>query len=271
MLKKIHKAAKVIEEACGRAEIGIVLGSGLGDFAKTLKDGTSVPYGDIPGFPESTVPGHAGMWHGGKLHGKRVYLMQGRFHFYEGYDLAEVTLPIRVMAELGVKVLILTNAAGGVNLGYKAGDLMQITDFINLAGQNPLRGPNLDTFGPRFPDMTYAYDRDLAALAHQKAGELGIGLHNGVYCWMSGPCYETPAEIRMARILGADAVGMSTVPETIVARHCGMRVLGLSLITNMAAGVLDAPLDHQEVMAMGEKAKGTFSALLDAILKDVNP
>ncbi len=269
MLKKIHKAARVLEEACGRAEIGVILGSGLGEYAKALKDKESIPYSDIPGFPESTVPGHAGVWHTGMLHGKRVCMMQGRFHAYEGYDLDEVTLPVRAMALLGVKTLIVTNAAGGVNLGFQPGDLMQITDYINFSGRNPLRGPNLDEFGPRFPDMTYAFDRDLAALAHQKADELGVRLQKGVYCWFNGPCFETPAEIRMARILGVDAVGMSTVPETIVARHCGMRVLGLSCITNMAAGVLDAPLNHEEVMATGELVKDTFRALVDAVIRDM--
>jgi purine-nucleoside phosphorylase len=269
MLKKIHKAAKVMEEACGRADIGIILGSGLGDYAKSLADKRSLSYGDIPGFPESTVPGHAGVWHTGKLHGRSVCMMQGRFHAYEGYDLKEVTLPVRVMALLGVKTLIVTNAAGGVNLDFQPGDLMQITDYINFSGRNPLCGPNLDEFGPRFPDMTYAYDLDLAALARKKAQELNIRLQKGVYCWFNGPCYETPAEIRMARILGADAVGMSTVPETIVARHCGMRVLGLSCITNMAAGILDAPLDHVEVMAAGERVKDTFKALIDAVIGEL--
>lgn len=269
MLKKIHKAAKVIEEACGKAEIGIILGSGLGDFAKTLDDFRSLSYSDIPGFPESTVPGHAGVWHTGRLHGKSVCMMQGRFHAYEGYDLEEVTLPVRVMALLGVKTLIVTNAAGGVNLDFQPGDLMQITDYINFSGRNPLRGPNLDEFGPRFPDMTYAYDRELAALAHRHAQELNIRLQRGVYCWFGGPCYETPAEIRMARILGADAVGMSTVPETIVARHCGMRVLGLSCITNMAAGILGVPLDHKEVVAAGDRVKDTFKALIDAVISEL--
>jgi purine-nucleoside phosphorylase len=269
MLKKIHKAAKVIEETCGRADIGIILGSGLGDFAKSMNDFKSISYIDIPGFPESTVPGHAGVWHTGKLHGKSVCMMQGRFHAYEGYDLEEVTLPVRVMALLGVKTLIVTNAAGGVNLDFQPGDLMQITDYINFTGRNPLRGPNLDEFGPRFPDMTYAYDRDLAALAQRRAQELNIRLQKGVYCWFNGPCYETPAEIRMARVLGADAVGMSTVPETIVARHCGMKVLGLSCITNMAAGILDTKLNHEDVMAAGERVKDTFKALIDAVIGEM--
>ena len=269
MMQKIQAAAQAIQKACGRAEIGVVLGSGLGEYAQSLQNAKSIAYSKIPGFPPSTVPGHAGVLHAGELHGKRVFLMQGRFHAYEGHSLEDVTLPIRAMALLGVKTLILTNAAGGVNLDFGPGDLMQITDFINFSGLNPLRGPNLEAFGPRFPDMTYAYDRDLAALAHTKAKELGIRLQKGVYCWFNGPCFETPAEIRMARIIGADAVGMSTVPETIVARHCGMRVLGLSCITNMAAGILPAPLSHEEVMAVGEQVKGTFRSLLDAVISDV--
>ncbi len=269
MLKKIHKAAKVIEEACGRADIGVILGSGLGEYAKALQNVKSLPYSEVPGFPESTVPGHAGVWHTGTLHGKAVCMMQGRFHAYEGYGMEDVTMPVRVMSLLGVKTLIVTNAAGGVNLDFHPGDLMQITDFINFSGLNPLRGPNLDEFGSRFPDMTRAYDRNLAELAHQKATEMNIQLQKGVYCWFNGPCFETPAEIRMARILGADAVGMSTVPETIVARHCGMRVLGFSCITNMAAGIMDQPLDHEEVIATGERVKDTFRALIDAVIKDM--
>ena len=186
---------------------------------------------------------------------------------YDSGNMDDVTLPVRVMQKLGVQTLVVTNAAGGVNLNFQAGDLMLITDFINFAGRNPLIGPNLDAFGPRFPDMSRALDRDLQALAKQTAEELGITLREGVYCWLTGPTYETPAEIRMVRTLGADAVGMSTVPEIIVGKHGGMRVLGMSCITNMAAGVLDAPLNHQEVMEMGNKVKGTFRALLDGVIR----
>ncbi len=193
--------------------------------------------------------------------------MQGRFHAYEGYPLSEVTLPIRAMQMLGVKTLIVTNAAGGVNLSFQPGDLMQITDFINLAGQNPLTGPNLDDFGPRFPDMTRAYDRQLGELLQSVASQKGIALQKGVYCWFSGPCYESPAEIKMARIIGGVAVGMSTVPETMVARHGGMRVVGISCITNMAAGILDTPLSHEDVVAVSGRVKDTFRSLVDGLIQ----
>ena len=266
-LDKINAAAAAIEAACGRAEIAVILGSGLGGYVDALENATRLPYADIPGFPVSTVPGHAGCWWVGTLHGKRVYMMQGRFHSYEGYDQQTVTLPIRVMAKLGVQTLVVTNASGGVNLSFAPGDLMLITDFINLTGKNPLTGPNLDEFGPRFPDMSRAYDRDLQKLALSTAQQLSIPLQQGVYCWLNGPCFETPAEIRMARIIGADAVGMSTVPETIVARHCGMKVLGLSCITNMAAGILDQPLNHEEVMETGNRVKDTFRRLVDGVIE----
>ena len=265
--EKINLAATAIERACGSAEIAVVLGSGLGDYVEALSDVRAIDYKDIPHFPVSTVAGHKGRWYTGTLHGKRVCMMQGRFHAYEGYDLADVTMPIRVMQKLGVKTVILTNAAGGVNLDFHAGDLMLINDFINLSGKNPLTGPNLDEYGARFPDMTYSLDRELQALTLATAGKLGVPLQQGVYCWLNGPTYETPAEIRMTRILGADAVGMSTVPEIIVARNSGMKTVGISCITNMAAGVLDQPLNHAEVMEMGNKVKGTFRALLDAMIE----
>lgn len=266
-LEDIEAAAKAIEKKCGKADIAVVLGSGLGDYAEALTDAEHLDYKDIPHFPVSTVPGHKGRWHTGMLHGKRVCMMQGRFHAYEGYDMRDVTMPVRVMQKLGVKTLIVTNAAGGVNLNFHAGDLMLINDVINLSGKNPLTGPNLDDFGPRFPDMSRALDRDYQALALATAEKLNIPLQQGVYCWLNGPTFETPAEIRMVRTLGADAVGMSTVPEIIVARHGGMRVLGVSCITNMAAGVLDQPLNHEEVMAMGDKVQGTFRALLDGVIE----
>ncbi len=266
-LKRIHKAAEVIEAACGRADIGVILGSGLGDYADALENRKSIAYKDIPGFPVSTVAGHAGMWHTGDLHGKRVCMMQGRFHGYEGYKMTDVTLPVRVMKALGVKTLIVTNAAGGVNTDFASGALMLITDHINLSGKNPLIGPNLDSFGPRFPDMTYAYDREYQALARNVAQGQGLELREGVYCWLNGPCYETPAEIRMVRMLGADAVGMSTAPEVIVARQEGLRVLGFSCITNMAAGILDQPLNHAEVMETGNRVKGAFRALVDGVIE----
>ena len=262
----INNAVRAIEEACGKAEIAVILGSGLGGYVEALEDARSISYEDIPGFPVSTVPGHAGRWWVGTLHGKRVYMMQGRFHSYEGYDQQTVTLPIRVMSKLGVKTLVVTNASGGVNTSFEPGDLMLIEDFINLSGKNPLTGPNLDEFGPRFPDMCHAYDVELKKLTVKVAGELGIKLQQGVYCWMNGPTFESPAEIRMARVIGADAVGMSTVPETIVARHCGMDVLGFSCITNMAAGILDQPLNHEEVMETGNRVKDTFRALVDGVI-----
>ena len=260
-------AAQAIEAECGKAEIAVILGSGLGDYVNALEDAKYLDYKDIPGFPVSTVAGHAGRWWVGTLHGKRVYMMQGRFHSYEGYDLWTVTLPIRVMSKLGVKKLIVTNAAGGVNVEYKPGDLMLISDFINMSGKNPLTGPNLEEYGHRFPDMTYAYSVELKKLTVDVAKEMGIKLQQGVYCWLNGPTYETPSEIRMVRTLGADAVGMSTVPETIVGRHCGMEVLGISCITNMAAGILDQPLNHEEVMETGLRVKDTFRTLIDGVIK----
>ena len=261
------QCANHIREAVGEAEIGVILGSGLGDYAEALEDAKYIDYKEIPGFPQSTVPGHAGRWWTGTLHGKRVCMMQGRFHAYEGYELEQVTMPVRIMKLLGVKTLIVTNAAGGVNLDFNPGDLMIITDCINFSGKNPLTGPNIDEFGPRFPDMSRAYDRDLMALCESQAAKLGIDtIRSGVYMWFNGPCFETPAEIRFARTVGADAVGMSTVPETIIARHCGMRVLGVSCITNMAAGILDQPLNHQEVMEVGNRVKSTFRSLLDATI-----
>ena len=266
-MQKLHTAADYIREHVGEADVGVILGSGLGDYVEALEDAKYVDYKDIPGFPHSTAPGHAGRWWVGKLHGKRVCMMQGRFHAYEGWSMEEVTMPVRVMSLLGVKSLFVTNAAGGVNLNYSQGCLMIISDFINMSGKNPLTGPNLSEFGVRFPDMSHAYDLDLIALCEKQAEKLGVSVEKGVYMWMNGPTYETPAEIRMARILGADAVGMSTVPETIVARHCGIRVLGVSCITNMAAGILDQLLDEQEVIDTAARVKGTFRALLDATIE----
>lgn len=266
-MKKIETAVSVIRDACGVAEIGIILGSGLGEYVEALEDVKTIPYCDIPGFPASTVPGHAGVWYTGSLMGKRVIMMRGRFHYYEGYSLKDVTLPVRVMQTLGVKTLIVTNAAGGVNMSYSPGDLMMISDIINMSGANPLFGKNMDAFGPRFSDMSKALDPEYRAIARECAKKLSITLHEGVYTQMTGPCFETPAEIRMLRTMGSDAVGMSTVPEIIVARHGSMRVLGISCITNMAAGILDQPLNHEEVMETGERVKDTFRALLDAIIE----
>ena len=266
-MQRINNAAEAVKKAIGTAEIAVILGSGLGDFGNDLSNAREISYADIPGFPHTTVKGHAGKLICGELAGKTVMMMSGRFHSYEGHPMEDVTLPIRVMSKLGVKYLIVTNAAGGVNLSFSAGCLMMLTDFINLAGKNPLVGENLDEFGPRFPDMSNAYDKNLRALALACAEELKIDLQQGVYCWMSGPCYETPAEIRMCRTLGADAVGMSTVPETIVAVHSGIKVLGVSCITNMAAGVLDQPINHEEVMETGRRVRGEFAALLTKFIE----
>lgn len=266
-MKRIDEAAAKVLDVCGKADIGVILGSGLGDYAEALEDAVKLPYSEIPGFPRSTVAGHAGMWCCGTLYGKRVVMMQGRFHYYEGYGMKDVTLPVRVMQKIGVKTLIVTNAAGGVNLGYHPGELMVIGDIFSMTAQNPLIGPNLDAFGPRFPDMSCAFDKELRALAHECANEQGFALREGVYAQMTGPTYETPAEIRMLRTLGADAVGMSTVPEVIVARHGGMRVLGISCITNMAAGILDQPLNHAEVTETANRVKGQFKNLLDRIIE----
>lgn len=269
MLQRIEKAACLVENAIGKAEVAIILGSGLGDYANELKEAKTLKYSDIPGFPQSTVQGHVGQFISGWLMGKRVLMMQGRFHAYEGYSLSDVTLPVRVMARMGIRKLIVTNACGGVNADFKPGDLMIIKDFINFAGMNPLEGKNLDEFGPRFPDMTHALSRKFISLAKDKAISNGLDVKEGVYCWFRGPNYETPAEIRMARIIGADAVGMSTVPEILVARHSGLETLGISCITNMAAGMLDQPLDHNEVVKAGIRVRDDFKRFLNAIIKDI--
>ena len=266
-MKRIDEAAAKVLAVCGKADIGVILGSGLGDYAEALEDAVKLPYSEIPGFPRSTVAGHAGMWCCGTLYGKRVVMMQGRFHYYEGYGMKDVTLPVRVMQKIGVTTRIVTTAAGGVNLGDPPGERRVIGDRFSLTAQNPLIGPNLDAFGPRFPDMSCAFDKELRALAHECANEQGFALREGVYAQMTGPTYETPAEIRMLRTLGADAVGMSTVPEVIVARHGGMRVLGISCITNMAAGILDQPLNHAEVTETANRVKGQFRNLLDRIIE----
>jgi len=268
-MQKIHAAAEAVLAAIGPADIAVVLGSGLGDYDASLTDVREISYADIPHFPESTVPGHAGKLLSGNLFGKRVMMMSGRFHAYEGYDLKDITRPVRVMAKIGVKALILTNAAGAVNTGFYPGELMLISDHLNLSGKNPLTGPNLDEFGTRFPDMSNVYDKDLRMLAQRVAAREGITLREGVYTMFLGPCYETPAEVRMARILGGDAVGMSTVPEATAAVHSGMKVLGISCLTNMAAGILEQPLSHQEVMETGAKARSTFRKVLDGVIAEM--
>jgi len=246
--------------------IGLILGSGLGVLADEIEQPVVIPYGDIPGFTQSTVVGHKGQLVIGKLDGKQVVAMQGRFHYYEGHGLDAVTFPIRVMKLIGVETIVVTNAAGGINESYRAGDLMLIKDHLNLTFRNPLIGPNDDQLGVRFPDMSEAYSKALRDLAKSVAQEQGITLQEGVYAGLLGPSYETPAEIRMLRVLGGDAVGMSTVPEVIVARHMNMQVLGISCISNMAAGILEQPLSHDEVMETTEKVKATFLSLVHGIV-----
>ena len=250
-------------------EVGLILGSGLGVMAETMEDATIISYADIPHFPVSTVEGHASELVAGTISGKRAVVMKGRFHLYEGYDVQHVTLPIRVMKALGVHTLIVTNAAGGIKTSYQPGDLMLIQDHINFMSRNPLIGPHDNKLGVRFPDMSNAYTTELRDIAKQVAVEQGIALQEGVYIGVLGPSYETPAEIRMMRVLGADAVGMSTVPEVIVARHAGLRVLGISCISNMAAGILDQPLSHHEVMETAERVKDKFIRLVKGIIPRV--
>jgi purine-nucleoside phosphorylase len=249
-----------------RPTIGLILGSGLGAFADSLAEPSRVPYAQIPAFPRSTAIGHAGQMVIGKAGSVAVAAMQGRVHLYEGYSAQEVAFPIRVFGRMGVQAVILTNAAGGINLKYQQGALVLIKDHINLQGQNPLVGPNDDRFGVRFPDMTRAYWKPYGKAAQEEAAKLGIKLEDGVYAALLGPNYETPAEIRYLRTIGADLVGMSTIAETTVARHMGIKVLAISCVTNMAAGITDQVLSHQEVMETGEKVRGQFEALLRAVL-----
>lgn len=259
-------AQLILSRTTLRPRIGLVLGSGLGAFADSLSDATRVPYAEIPSFPQSTAIGHAGRMVIGKAGSVAVAAMQGRVHLYEGYSAAEVAFPIRVFARMGVRSVILTNAAGGIDRSYSQGALVLIRDHINLQGTNPLVGANDDRFGPRFPDMSYAYAREYREIARAEAHKLGIKLHDGVYATLPGPSYETPAEIEYLRRIGADLVGMSTVAEVIAARHMGIKVLAISCVTNMAAGILDQPLSHAEVMETGERVKTTFESLLRAVL-----
>jgi purine-nucleoside phosphorylase len=268
---KIREAAAYISNQTGiRPQIGLILGSGLGVLADLIEDAAVLHYNDIPHFPVSTVEGHAGEMLLGHISGKPVLLMKGRFHAYEGYGAETVSFPVRVMKELGVQTLIVTNAAGGINESYNVGDLMVIRDHINFTGRNPLLGPNDNALGVRFPDMSEAYSRRLRQLSHRVADSQGLKLQEGVYLGLLGPTYETPAEIRMFRILGGDAVGMSTVPEVIVARHAGMEVLGFSCISNMAAGILDQPLSHAEVMETTERVKPKFLKLVLGIIEQLD-
>lgn len=275
--EQAQEAAEFIKSKYAKEiKVALVLGSGLGAFADDLQNSVKVRYEDIPNFARSTVEGHAGQLVLGEIDGISVAVQQGRFHYYEGYDMQQVMLPVRTFGLLGIKNLILTNAAGSVRTDLRQGSLMLIRDHINLMGVNPLRGVNDERFGVRFPDMTEVYDRDFQITASEEAKkmceekDIRPFLKRGVYCALSGPTYETPAEIRMFRLLGADAVGMSTVPEAIAARHIGMKVLGISCITNLAAGVSDVPINHEEVMETGAKVAETFKELLRRVISKIS-
>lgn len=259
-------AQSILHATALRPRIGLVLGSGLGDFADSLTEATRISYADIPTFPRSTAIGHAGQMVIGKSGAVPVAVMQGRVHLYEGYSAQQVAFPMRVFGRMGIRSVILTNAAGGINLNYQQGALVLISDHINLQGTNPLAGANDDRFGVRFPDMTNVYAKEYRAIAQEEAEKLGMKLYEGVYAALLGPSYETPAEIRYLRTIGADLVGMSTAFEAIAARHMGIKVLAISCVTNMAAGILDQPLSHKEVMETGERVKSSFAALLRAVL-----
>jgi purine-nucleoside phosphorylase len=265
--ERIQETKQFLQNRIGEMpEIGLVLGSGLGVLANEIEDATVIAYDQIPNFPVSTVEGHASELIVGHLQGKRVITMKGRFHYYEGYDLDAVTFPIRVMQALGITKLLVTNAAGGINTEYEPGNLMLIRDHINFTFRNPLLGPNDNELGPRFPDMSEAYSAAFRKIAHEVAKEEGISVREGVYIGVIGPSYESPAEIRAFRMMGADAVGMSTVPEVIAARHAGIEVLGISCISNMASGILAQPLTHEEVMETTELVKHQFLSLVKGIL-----
>ncbi len=266
-METIREAADFIASRTGTSPaVALVLGSGLSDLAEAVEGGVAIPYQDIPHFPVSGVSGHAGRLRLGRLRGRETAVFQGRVHAYEGFPLPQVVFPVRVAAWLKAETVVLTNAAGGIGEDLSPGDLMLITDHLNLIGANPLAGPNLDAFGPRFPDMSEVYDRGLRETALAKAEALGIPLAQGVYAAMPGPSYETPAEIRMLKALGADAVGMSTVPEAVAARHAGMKVLAFSMISNLAAGLSGSPLSHEEVLATGKTAAASLGKLIEAVV-----
>lgn len=267
LLAAIDHAAGLLKKRMKvQPKIGMILGSGLGSLADRCADAVSIPFTEIEGYPKPTVVGHSGRVVAGTLAGRPVLVQAGRGHLYEGNPISTVVFPVRVMAALGIEMLVITNAAGGIRAGFRPGDFMLISDHLNLMGMNPLTGPNDATLGPRFLDMTSAYDAGLRAKARDAGKKLGFALQEGVYCGLLGPTYETPAEIRMLRTLGADAVGMSTVPETIVARHRGLKVLGISFISNAAAGMSGQPLSHEEVTEEADKARPRFEALLLEIL-----
>ena len=271
LYERAEHAARIVRSRTKlEPRIAIVLGSGLGGFADEFEEAVGIPYEEIPGFPRSTAQGHAGRLVIGTIDEVPVMAMQGRVHFYEGYSLEQVTFPIRTFKLLGVKTLILTNASGGINVQLSQGALMVISDHLNLMGVNPLRGPNDDRFGPRFPDMSAVYAPELQEIVIEEAKTIGVEVRRGIYGALSGPSYETPSEIHLLRNLGADAVGMSTVPEAIVARHMGLEVLGVSCITNMAAGISDEPISHEEVMATGDRVRDVFGLLLQRVVGRVH-
>ena len=271
LYERAEHAARIIRSRTTETpRIAIILGSGLGAFADDFENAVGIPYEDITGFPRSTAEGHAGRLVVGKIDQVPLMAMQGRVHFYEGYSLEQVTFPIRVFKLLGIKTLILTNASGGVNVQFSQGALMIISDHLNLLGDNPLRGPNDTRFGPRFPDMTAVYSPELQEIVIEEAKALNVEVRRGIYAALAGPSYETPAEIHLMRTLGADAVGMSTVPEAIVARHMDLEVLGISCITNMAAGISDEPINHDDVMATGDRVRETFTQLLRKVVGRIN-
>lgn len=269
-LETIDRVTGVVRSKTkNQPRIGLILGTGLGGLAEAVQKPTIIPYAEIPGWPLSTVQGHAGRLVVGELDGQALLVMQGRIHYYEGYDMAQVTLPVRVMQRLGIEIMIVTNAAGAINPSFEPGDVMLITDHLNIAGMaglNPLIGPNLDEFGPRFPDMSQAYDRELCELARKVASEKNVLLHEGVYVGLSGPSFETPADLRFLRTAGADSVGMSTVPEVIVARHGGTRVLGFSGISNKANLDGNTVTSHEEVLAAGSLIVPKLEALIRGVL-----
>jgi purine-nucleoside phosphorylase len=270
-LEKITKAVRFLNDKYSKKpKIGLILGSGLGILADEIEAPVKIPYGEIPYFPVSTVEGHAGQFVLGTLNGIEVAAMQGRFHYYEGYSFDQVTFPVRVMKGIGIETLIVTNAAGGINENFSPGDLMLITDHINNMGSNPLIGPNDPHLGVRFPDMSNAYSKELREIARKVALEIKQEVKEGVYIGNTGPSYETPAEIRMLRILGGDAVGMSTVPEVIAACHSNLNVLGISCISNMAAGILDQPLNHEEVIETTERVKANFLLYVKELIKSIS-
>ena len=268
LVERLDACVRVVKERAPgfQPKLGVILGSGLGAFADSLERAVSVDYRELPDFPTSSVSGHAGRLVLGYRGAVPIVAMQGRVHFYEGYSAQQVAFPARVLCRLGISHLTVTNAAGGINLGFQVGDLMAITDHLNLAGYNPLVGANVEALGPRFPDMTHAYDPAALAVLKQVAADEQIGLREGVYVSLSGPTYETPAEIRMLRTLGGDAVGMSTVPEVIVAAHMGVKVTGISCITNLAAGISSQKLSHAEVSEVADRVKHTFTRLLGRFL-----